>query len=58
MTPSQMWLAAMHLLSPQCNGDLDTVFFAKIGFFTIFVLKTETEGEEEGVHSPHPISSL
>lgn len=51
----------MHLLSPQCNGDLESVFLARMGFFTIFVLNVETEEEDEEddrVHSPHPISSL
>lgn len=60
ITPSQMWFADIHLFSPQCKGDLETVFFARMGFFTILVLKAgeDEEGEEEAAHSPHPISSL
>lgn len=60
ITPSQMWFADIHLFSPQCKGDLETVFFARMGFFTILVVKTEEdeEEEEEAAHSPHPISSL
>lgn len=60
ITPSQMWFADIHLFSPQCKGDLETVFFARMGFFTILVVKAEEdeEGEEEAAHSPHPISSL
>lgn len=59
ISPLQMWLADMHLLSPQCKADLDIVFIARMGFFMIFVLLTEEdEEEEEAAHSPHSVSSL
>lgn len=62
ITPSQIWLADMHLLLPQCNEDLVEEALSEGPFI---ILPNVVDGVEDigdndelKLHSPHSISSL
>jgi hypothetical protein len=65
MIPSQMWLADMHLLSPQCKEDLVERVPLIEGPLIILpnvvvadIAEVDIEEAERELHSPHPTSSL
>lgn len=61
MTPSQIWLADMHLLSPQCNEDfVERVLLVEDPLLKTIWPNAEDTGSEDVVELqfPQPISSL